>query len=126
MMNLITFKRKMIRFFCSGICLALAIFVLQTCSDSNDSEQVLIRGTIFNASTNEPVSSIGVWCRSAKGKLQLKDVSRQPNGKYQFNTDKQLQYSLKFEDMGTSFLTKDTVVNFSGNEIELKIYMTAK
>jgi len=120
-------KRKIIRYFCTGICLTSAAFVFQASYGPmpDDSKQVFIRGKVTNASTDMPVSNVRIWLKSANAQFQFETFTN-VSGYYEFHTYKQDAYNLSFESQDSGIQPKDTVISFSGSQKELNIRLDAR
>ena len=119
-------KRKIIRYFCTGICLTSAAFVFQACYGPmpDDKQEVIISGRV-TTSTNMPVPNVSIWSKSANAQLQFETVT-EDNGYFEFNTIKRDAYNLSFESPDSRFLPKDTIITFSGVEKVLNISLNAR
>ena len=131
MKKLTNIKRKIIRYFCTGICLSAVAFVFQACyghpHDDYLDADVVIKGRVTGDSADTPLPNVAV---SIKGR-RLADTT-DANGLFSIYVLRQDMYNMRFESIEAdsigSFLPKDTIIYDDNvrNEIFLNIRLDAR
>jgi len=103
-------KRKMIRYFCTGICLSSVAFVFQACYGSPHDEfyDVKLTGTVRSKTTNLPIKGIKISVNDERfGSYGFTDE----NGKFEFyaTVPNSLDYYSVIDSTQTIRYTPDSV-----------------
>ena len=117
-------KRKIVRYFCTGICLTSAAFVFQACygPDTDDyMRDVIIQGKVTSTSMDTPLNSIRV---SLKGE-NARSSYTSTDGSFIIYTPLQDKYDMNFFSPDWKYIPKDTVIISSNKIIELHIRLDA-
>ena len=120
-------KRKILRTIFGALSFSSALFIFQACYGTPEDfvTDVFFEGVVKSKTTNLPIPGIKVTIVN-QPQTDLTDNT----GKFQIYTVKETEYTFRFEDVDAnengSFLTKDTVITYTGNSNILNVKLDVK
>ena len=108
----------------AGISLTSVLFIFQACYGTPHDAQIdiNIKGTVKSETTGLPIEGIKITAHHTS-QTMVTDT----NGRFSFYTEMSNSYRLIFEDADSTvngiFLTKDTVILNSENDIDFHVYL---
>jgi len=120
-------KHLWIRKLLAGISLTSVLFIFQACYGTpHDAEiDINIKGTVKSETSGLPIEGIKITAHNTN-QTTLTDT----NGRFSFYTELSNTYRLIFEDIDSTangaFLTKDTVIINSNNDIDFQVFLQDK
>ena len=129
MKKIIDLKRKILRYFYTGICLSYVVFVFQACYGTDRGfDSITVTGKVSSKTTNAPLSDIKISVKTASDRYDKYTTTDSEGSFWVYVSSHASKSYLRFECTDDCpYLSKDTTINVSKNsDIVLDIQLNDK